>query len=69
MSTSEGKALCNEYSMHPEYTWTYDLPGYDPCMNPCCRLHQADHGVFVRLFDLIKMGVKAENKQYLFDER
>jgi hypothetical protein len=46
------KALCREWSIHPEPNPIFKLPGFDPFRNPSCRMHACDHGIFKRVLDL-----------------
>jgi len=46
------KKLCQEWSVHPEPNPLWDLPGFNPCRNPSCRMHACDHGTFKRILDL-----------------
>jgi len=46
------KAVCREWSIHPEVNPIFNLPGFDPFRNPSCRMHACDHGIFKRLLDL-----------------
>jgi hypothetical protein len=42
-----------ELSIHPEFNPVFFVPGYDPFLNPACRLHQFDQGNYVYVKELV----------------
>jgi len=63
------KQKSKELSIHPELNSFFDVPGMNPFFNPPCRMHSTDHGIFVKLLDLVKEVVKKERKSAEFDKR
>ena len=57
--------------MHPERNPLWDLPGFNPCKNPSCRMHACDHGTFKRILDLITAVISSRSStiKRLFDDR
>ena len=65
------KKVSKDWSVHPEWNPLLDLPGFDPCKNPSCRMHACDHGTFKRILDLV-VGVVGKQKAEVkrdFDDR
>ena len=46
-------AKLKEWSIHPEPNGLFLVPGLDVFKTPSCMLHALDHGVFVRLLDMV----------------
>ena len=51
---------CKEISFHPEYNALFDLPGFNPGMNPSCRMHSCDQGIFKKILDMVVQQIKTE---------
>ena len=56
MSDKESK----EISFHPEPNALFDLPGFNPGMNPSCRMHSCDQGIFKKILDMVVQQIKME---------
>ena len=65
------KSISKQYSLHPEPNPIFDLPGFNACKNPSCRMHACDHGVFKRLLDMVLelVGKQRAEIKRTFDER
>jgi hypothetical protein len=53
--------LSRDLSFHPEPNALFNLPGYDPCRNPSCRMHATDQGLFKKIMDMVIQQVKLES--------
>jgi len=59
------------WSQHAETNALLDVPGLDVYMTPSCLMHSVDHGVFVKVLDLIIQLVKAagQTTSSVFEDR
>ena len=53
--------LYRDLPFHPEPNALFNLPGYDPCRNPSCRMHATDQGLFKKIMDMVIQQVKLES--------
>ena len=60
IAASMSESECKEISFHPEYNSLFELPGFNPCMNPSCRMHSCDQGIFKKIFDIVVQQIKME---------
>jgi hypothetical protein len=58
-----------EFSMHGEDNYLWDIPDYDVFMTPVCRMHATDHGILVKILDLCVSIVKKQRVRSVFDTR
>jgi len=64
-------AISKEWSIHPEINRLFDLPGFDPFTNPSCRMHACDHGILVKVLDMVikLITIKGATTKREFDNR
>ena len=65
------RKLCKEWSVHSEPNPLWNLPGFNPCKNPSCRMHACDHGTFKRILDLTTAVISSRSSaiKRQFDDR
>jgi hypothetical protein len=50
--------------MYPEFNPMFLVPGMNPFNNPPCRMHSADHGVFVMILDMTVGVIESAPKNF-----
>ncbi len=59
----------HEKCIHSDSNPLHEVPGLDVFGGPPCRMHQTDHGIFVKLLELVMAAVAKERKTPAFDVR